>query len=183
MDKSALKNLNVDGVRLWESLIELAKIGPGIAGGNNRQTLTNEDGEARHLFRRWCEKAGLTVKVDAMGSMFAERAGEDLTAAPVMIGSHLDTQPTGGKFDGTLGVLAGLEAVRTLNDLGVRTKHPIQVVNWTNEEGCRFAPSMLASGVYAGEYDIEWAYNRTDSDGLKFGDELERIGWVGEGCT
>ena len=97
-----------------------------------------------------------------------------------MIGSHLDTQPTGGKFDGTLGVLAGLEAVRTLNDLGVRTKHPIQVVNWTNEEGCRFAPSMLASGVYAGEYDIEWAYNRTDSDGLKFGDELERIGWVGD---
>ena len=177
---NAEKNLMINADRLWASLKELAKIGPGVAGGNNRQTLTDEDGEARDLLKSWCDQSGLTTTIDAMGSMFAERAGEDPGALPVLIGSHLDTQPTGGKYDGTLGVLAGLEVIRTLNDLNIKTRHPIQLVNWTNEEGCRFSPSMLASGVFAGVYEQSWAYDRIDDKGLKFGDELRRIGWVGE---
>jgi N-carbamoyl-L-amino-acid hydrolase len=158
----------------------MAKIGPGIAGGNNRQTLTDEDAEGRALFQSWCEKAGMDMGVDTMGNMFATRAGTDPDALPVYVGSHLDTQPTGGTYDGVLGVLGGLELVRTLNDLDVSTKHPIVVVNWTNEEGTRYAPAMLASGVFAGRHDQDWAYDRTDSDGKKFGDELKRIGWVGD---
>ena len=176
----SVKNLRIDPDRLWDSLMEMAKIGPGIAGGNNRQTLTDEDAEGRALFQTWCEKAGMDMGVDTMGNMFATRAGTDPDASPVYVGSHLDTQPTGGKYDGVLGVLGGLELVRTLNDLDVSTKHPIVVVNWTNEEGTRFAPAMLASGVFAGRHDQDWAYNRTDSDGKKFGDELKRIGWVGD---
>ena len=174
------ENLRIDGARLWDSIMEMAKIGPGIAGGNNRQTLTDADAEGRALFRRWCEAAGLTLGVDAMGTMFATRAGEDPEALPVHVGSHLDTQPTGGKYDGVLGVLGALEAVRSMNDLGIRTRHPIVVVNWTNEEGARFAPAMLASGVFAGVIDLDYAYGRTDLDGKRFGDELERIGWKGE---
>ena len=174
------KNLRIDPDRLWDSLMEMAKIGPGIAGGNNRQTLTDEDAEGRTLFQSWCEKAGMDMGVDTMGNMFATRAGTDPDALPVYVGSHLDTQPTGGKYDGVLGVLGGLELVRTLNDLDVSTKHPIVVVNWTNEEGTRYAPAMLASGVFAGRHDQDWAYDRTDSDGKKFGDELKRIGWVGD---
>jgi N-carbamoyl-L-amino-acid hydrolase len=180
LSSNAEKNLMINADRLWASLKELAKIGPGVAGGNNRQTLTDEDGEARDLLKSWCDQSGLTTTIDAMGSMFAERAGEDPGALPVLIGSHLDTQPTGGKYDGTLGVLAGLEVIRTLNDLNIKTRHPIQLVNWTNEEGCRFSPSMLASGVFAGVYEQSWAYDRIDDKGLKFGDELRRIGWVGE---
>ena len=176
----SVKNLRIDPDRLWDSLMEMAKIGPGIAGGNNRQTLTNEDAEGRALFQSWCEKAGMDMGVDTMGNMFATRAGTDPDALPVYVGSHLDTQPTGGKYDGVLGVLGGLELVRTLNDLDVSTKHPIVVVNWTNEEGTRYAPAMLASGVFAGRHDQDWAYDRTDSDGKKFGDELKRIGWVGD---
>ena len=176
----SVKNLRIDPDRLWDSLMEMAKIGPGIAGGNNRQTLTDEDAEGRALFQTWCEKAGMDMGVDTMGNMFATRAGTDPEALPVYVGSHLDTQPTGGKYDGVLGVLGGLELVRTLNDLDVSTKHPIVVVNWTNEEGTRFAPAMLASGVFAGRHDQDWAYDRTDSDGKKFGDELKRIGWVGD---
>ena len=160
--------------------MEMAKIGPGIAGGNNRQTLTDEDAEGRALFQKWCEDAGMKMGVDTMGNMFASRAGSDPDALPVYVGSHLDTQPTGGKYDGVLGVLGGLEVIRTLNDLDVTTKHPIVVVNWTNEEGTRFAPAMLASGVFAGKHDQEWAYDRVDSEGKKFGDELKRIGWVGD---
>lgn len=160
--------------------MEMAKIGPGIAGGNNRQTLTDEDSEGRHLFQRWCEDAGCTMGVDTMGNMFATRPGTDPDALPVYVGSHLDTQPTGGKYDGVLGVLSGLEIVRTLNDLGIRTKHPIVVTNWTNEEGTRFAPPMLSSGVFAGLHTQDWAYDREDAAGLKFGDELKRIGWVGD---
>lgn len=174
------ENLRINSDRLWDSLMEMAKIGPGVAGGNNRQTLTDEDGEGRHLFKRWCEEAGLTVGVDQMGTMFARREGTDPVALPVYVGSHLDTQPTGGKFDGVLGVLGGLEVVRTLNDLGIKTKHPIVVTNWTNEEGTRFAPAMLASGVFAGVLDQEWAYDRRDAKGKRFGDELERIGWKGD---
>ena len=173
------KNFRVDGARLWDSIMEMAKIGPGVAGGNNRQTLTDADAEGRALFQSWCEAAGLTMGVDAMGTMFATRAGEDANALPVYVGSHLDTQPTGGKYDGVLGVLGALEAVRTMNDLGIRTKHPIVVTNWANEEGARFAPAMLASGVFAGVIDLDYAYGRTDLDGKTYGAELERIGWKG----
>ena len=173
-------NHRIDPDRLWDSLMEMAKIGPGVAGGNNRQTVTDEDAEGRALFQRWCEKAGLSMGVDEMGTMFMTRAGTDPDALPVYVGSHLDTQPTGGKYDGVLGVLAGLEIVRTLNDLDIKTKHPIVVTNWTNEEGTRFAPAMMASGVFAGVIAQEEAYAKTDAKGLRFGDELERIGWRGD---
>jgi N-carbamoyl-L-amino-acid hydrolase len=172
-------NMRINSTRLWDSLMDMAKIGPGIAGGNNRQTLTDEDAEGRALFQSWCEAAGMTMGVDTMGSMFATREGTDPEALPVYMGSHLDTQPTGGKYDGILGVLGGLEAVRTMNDLGIKTKHPIVVVNWTNEEGARFAPAMLASGVFSGRHTQDWAYDRVDAEGKSFGDELKRIGWVG----
>ncbi|MFT6452160.1 MAG: N-carbamoyl-L-amino-acid hydrolase [Halocynthiibacter sp.] len=174
------ENLKINQNRLWDSLMEMAKIGPGIAGGNNRQTLTDEDAEGRALYQTWCEAAGLEMGLDTMGNMFAYRAGEDADALPVYMGSHLDTQPTGGKYDGVLGVLGGLEAIRTMNDLGIKTKHPIVLTNWTNEEGTRFAPAMLASGVFAGKHTQDWAYDREDAEGLKFGDELKRIGWVGD---
>ncbi|MDD9744853.1 MULTISPECIES: Zn-dependent hydrolase [Marinovum] len=173
-------NMTVDGDRLWDSLMEMARIGPGVAGGNNRQTVTDEDGEGRALFQRWCEAAGCSMGLDQMGNMFARREGSDPEALPVYVGSHLDTQPTGGKYDGVLGVLGGLEILRTLNDLDIRTRHPIVVTNWTNEEGTRFAPAMLASGVFAGVHAQDWAYDREDHDGKKFGDELARIGWKGE---
>jgi N-carbamoyl-L-amino-acid hydrolase len=174
------ENLKINGDRLWDSLMEMAKIGPGIAGGNNRQTLTDEDAAGRALFQSWCEAAGMTMGVDTMGNMFATRAGTDPDALPVYMGSHLDTQPTGGKYDGVLGVLGGLEVIRTLNDLDIKTKHPIVVTNWTNEEGTRFAPAMLASGVFTGRHSQDWAYDRVDADGKRFGDELQRIGWVGD---
>ena len=173
-------NMKINADRLWDSLMEMARIGPGVAGGNNRQTLTDEDGEGRKLFQKWCEDAGMTMGVDTMGNMFMTRPGTDPDALPVYVGSHLDTQPTGGKYDGVLGVLGGLELVRTLNDLGVKTKHPIVVTNWTNEEGTRFAPAMLASGVFAGIHEQDWAYERTDAKGKTFGAELERIGWKGD---
>tara|TARA_R110002096_G_scaffold64465_8_gene157209 strand:+ start:13399 stop:14649 length:1251 start_codon:yes stop_codon:yes gene_type:complete len=173
-------NLKINGDRLWDMLMEMARIGPGIAGGNNRQTLTDEDGEGRILFRKWCIDAGLTMGLDQMGNMFMRREGTDPDALPVYVGSHLDTQPTGGKYDGALGVLAGLEIVRTLNDLDLKTRRPIVVTNWTNEEGTRFAPAMLASGVFAGMHEQDWAYERKDAEGKTFGDELKRIGWRGE---
>jgi N-carbamoyl-L-amino-acid hydrolase len=173
-------NARVDPDRLWDSLMEMAKIGPGVAGGNNRQTLTDADSAGRHLFKAWCEAAGGTVHVDRMGTMFAEFPGTDPAALPVYVGSHLDTQPTGGKYDGVLGVLGGLEVVRTIRDLGIRTRRGIVVTNWTNEEGTRFAPAMLASGVFAGVHDEAWANDRRDAAGLRFGDELDRIGWRGE---
>ena len=172
-------NQRINAARLWDSLMEMAKIGPGVAGGNNRQTLTDEDSAGRHLFAGWCKAAGMTTGVDTMGNMFATRPGtEDL--APVYMGSHLDTQPTGGKYDGVLGVLGALEVVRSMNDLGVMTRHPIVVTNWTNEEGARFAPAMLASGVFAGLHTEDYAKSRKDPDGKVFGEELARIGWVGD---
>ena len=173
-------NLRVNSERLWDSLMEMAKIGPGIAGGNNRQTLTDEDAEGRALFLKWCEAAGLTMGLDKMGTMFARREGTDPSALPVYVGSHLDTQPTGGKYDGILGVLGGLEIIRTLNDTGIKTKHPIVVVNFTNEEGTRFPPPMVASGVFAGVHTLDWAYAREDASGTTLGEALERIGWVGD---
>ena len=174
------ENLRINPDRLWNSIHELAEIGPGIAGGSNRQTLTDDDAKGRTLFQRWCEGAGMTMGLDQMGTMFARREGTDPSLDPVYIGSHLDTQPTGGRYDGVLGVLSGLEVIRTMNDLGIKTKHPVVVVNWTNEEGARFAPAMLASGVFAGIHTLDYAYGRKDQEGLTFGDELKRIGWVGD---
>ena len=173
-------NLKINGERLWESIMEMAKIGPGVAGGNNRQTLTDEDAVGRALFQQWCDDAKLSMGIDKMGTMFARREGTDPSALPVYVGSHLDTQPTGGKYDGVLGVLGGLELIRTLNDMGIKTKHPIILVNWTNEEGTRFAPPMMASGVFAGVHTLDWAYSRVDAEGKTFGDEIKRIGWVGD---
>jgi N-carbamoyl-L-amino-acid hydrolase len=176
-------NLKLNGDRLWDALMEMAKVGPGIAGGNNRQTLTDADAQGRELFKTWCQSSGCSMGLDQMGNMFARREGTDKNALPVYVGSHLDTQPTGGKYDGVLGVLGGLEIIRTLNDLSIKTKHPIVVTNFTNEEGTRYAPSMLASGVFAGIYKQDWAHERVDSEGIKFGDELERIGWSGDEVT
>ncbi len=173
-------NLKINGDRLWESILEMAKIGPGIAGGNNRQTLTDEDAKGRALFQKWCNESNLSMGIDKMGTMFARREGSDPNLLPIYVGSHLDTQPTGGKFDGILGVLGGLELIRTLDDMGIKTKHPIVLVNWTNEEGTRFAPPMMASGVFAGVHTLDWAYAKEDADGKKFGDELKRIGWIGD---
>ena len=173
-------NLKINSSRLWDSLMEMAKIGPGVAGGNNRQTLTDEDAEGRELFKKWCTKESLEMGVDKMGTMFARREGTDPNALPVYVGSHLDTQPTGGKYDGVLGVLGGLEIIRTLNELDIKTKHPIVVVNFTNEEGTRFAPPMMASGVFAGVHELQWAYDRKDAAGKTFGEEINRIGWVGD---
>ncbi|WP_282094843.1 Zn-dependent hydrolase [Epibacterium ulvae] len=174
------QNLKIDADRLWGSLMEMAKVGPGVAGGNNRQTLTDEDAEGRALFQSWCEAAGCSMGLDQMGNMFARREGTDPDALPVYVGSHLDTQPTGGKYDGVLGVLSGLELIRSLNDMDVKTKHPIVVTNFTNEEGTRFAPAMLSSGVFAGIHTQDWAYAREDAEGKTFGDELKRIGWCGD---
>jgi N-carbamoyl-L-amino-acid hydrolase len=172
-------NLKVDGQRFWDSLMEMAKIGATPKGGCNRQTLTDLDREGRDLFRRWVEAVGCTVSVDEMGNMMALRPGRRPDLPPVVIGSHLDTQPTGGKFDGVAGVLAGLEVLRTLNDAAYETDHPVMVVNWTNEEGTRFAPAMLSSGVWAKAFERDYAYDRTDREGKRFGDELERIGYKG----
>ncbi|TQD33394.1 Zn-dependent hydrolase [Rhodobacter capsulatus] len=174
------ENLRINSARLWDSLMQMAQVGPGIAGGNNRQTVTDADAEGRALFKSWCDAAGLTMGLDRMGNMFMRREGTDPQALPVYIGSHLDTQPTGGKYDGVLGVLGGLEVIRTMNDRGIRTKHPVVVTNWTNEEGARFAPAMLASGVFAGIHSLDYAYARKDPDGKSFGEELARIGWVGD---
>lgn len=182
MNKATTINNNeirVDESRLWASLMDIAKVGPGVAGGNNRQALTDEDSEGRTLFKDWCESEDMVVKIDKLGSMFAFREGTDPDALPIMIGSHLDTQPTGGKYDGILGVLAGLEVVRTLNEYNLKTKHPIVIANWTNEEGSRFVPSMIASGVYAGKYDLDYAYSRTDPNDISIKDELIRTGWMG----
>ena len=173
-------NFKINGDRLWETIMEMAKIGPGIAGGNNRQTLTDEDAKGRALFQKWCDEANLSMGIDKMGTMFARREGTDPDALPVYVGSHLDTQPTGGKYDGILGVLGGLELIRSLDDMNIKTKHPIVLVNWTNEEGTRFAPPMMASGVFAGVHTLDWAYAKEDSDGKKFGDELKKIGWIGD---
>ena len=174
------KNLRVDSDRLWQSIMDMAEIGPGVAGGNNRQTLTDADAEGRALFKTWCDDAGLSMGVDKMGTMFMRREGTDPDALPVYVGSHLDTQPTGGKYDGVLGVLSALELVRTLNDAEIKTKHPIVVTNWANEEGARFSPPMLASGVFAGVNTLDYAYGRKDLEGKTYGEELERIGWVGD---
>ncbi len=176
----SIKNLSVNGERLWASLMEMAKIGPGVAGGNCRLALTDLDREGRDLFVRWCREAGCTIRIDKMGNIFARREGTDPTLLPVATGSHLDTQPTGGKFDGVFGVLAGLEVIRTLNDKNIETAAPIEASVWTNEEGSRFAPAMIASGVFAGVFDLDYAHARADVDGNTIGAELQRIGYLGD---
>ena len=175
-----LSNVRVNGQRLWDALMEMAKIGATPKGGCKRLTLTDLDKQGRELFRDWCEREGCAVEVDEMGNMFATRAGADNSLSPVLMGSHLDTQPTGGKFDGVLGVLGALEVVRSLNDLKIKTRRPIVVANWTNEEGSRYAPAMVSSGVFAGVYSKEFAYSRVDADGKTLGDELVRIGFKGD---
>jgi N-carbamoyl-L-amino-acid hydrolase len=171
--------LEVNADRLWASIMETAAIGATPRGGLCRLTLSDEDRRVRDWFRTQCEAAGCQVTVDTMGNIFARRAGADPSLAPVAMGSHLDTQPTGGRFDGILGVLAGLEVVRTLNDLNVRTHAPLEVIDWTNEEGSRFAPAMLCSGVFAGVFTGDYANAREDRAGLKFDAELARIGYRG----
>jgi N-carbamoyl-L-amino-acid hydrolase len=172
-------NLTIQADRLWDSILETAQIGGTAKGGINRQALTDTDRQVRDWFASACARAGCTVSVDAVGTMFARRPGRDPSRAPIAMGSHLDTQPTGGRFDGVIGVLAGLEVLRTLQDSGIETESPIELINWTNEEGARFAPAMLASGVFAGVFPPEFAYSRTDREGVSYGDALDAIGYRG----
>jgi beta-ureidopropionase / N-carbamoyl-L-amino-acid hydrolase len=175
-----MRNLSVNGERLWASLMELAEIGATAKGGVCRLAASDLDGAARRLFIRWCEEAGCSVTVDRVGNIFARRPGRNPDLPPVMAGSHLDTQPTGGKFDGAYGVMAGLEVVRTLNDLGYETEAPVEIVAWTNEEGSRFSPAMVGSGVFAGVFDLDYGLARPDNvSGVALGAELERIGFAG----
>ncbi|MCW5623507.1 MAG: Zn-dependent hydrolase [Burkholderiales bacterium] len=176
---SAHEHLRINGIRLWDSLMTLAKIGATDKGGVRRLALTDLDRQGRDLVTGWCREAGLDVTVDRIGNIFARRAGTDPTRAPVMSGSHIDTQPSGGKFDGNYGVLAALEVIRSLNDQNIRTAAPLEVAIWTNEEGTRFQPVMMGSGVFAGVFDLQDTLGRKDLDGLTVGDELARIGYAG----
>jgi beta-ureidopropionase / N-carbamoyl-L-amino-acid hydrolase len=175
-----MRNLKVNSERLWASLMELAEIGATPKGGVCRLALSDLDGEARRRFIRWCEEAGCRVSVDKIGNIFARRPGRKPDLPPVMAGSHLDTQPTGGRFDGAYGVMAGLEIVRTLNDHQYETEAPIEIVAWTNEEGSRFSPAMVGSGVFAGVFELDYGLARPDNvTGVKLGAELHRIGFAG----
>lgn len=176
----SIQNLTIDAQRLWDTLMETARFGGTAKGGIKRLTLTDEDRMVRDWFKAACEAAGCAVRYDDMGNMFARRPGKNPDLPPIAMGSHLDTQPTGGKFDGILGVLSGLEVIRSLNDAGYETNAPLEVINWTNEEGSRFAPAMLCSGVFAGVFPREYADSRADREGKTFGEELDRIGYRGE---
>jgi beta-ureidopropionase / N-carbamoyl-L-amino-acid hydrolase len=173
-------NARANEARLWSSLMEMAKIGATEKGGVCRLALTDVDRQARDVFVRWCRDAGCTVSVDRMGNIFARREGRDPSLAPVMAGSHIDSQPTGGRFDGIYGVMAALEVVRTMNDLGLVTEAPVDIVSWTNEEGSRFSPCMLGSGVFAGVFPLAFAQSARDAEGRSVGDELARIGYCGD---
>jgi len=175
----ATDTLRINGERLWGSLMELAKIGATPKGGVCRLTLTDLDRQGRDLVTRWGREAGLTVTIDKIGNGFMRRAGRNNSLPPIMMGSHIDTQPTGGKFDGNYGVLSGLEVVRTLNDRGIETEAPVEVAFWTNEEGSRFVPVMMGSGVFAKAFTLETAYAARDTEGKSVGDELARIGYIG----
>lgn len=163
--------------------MDMAKIGATSKGGVCRLTLSDDDKEGRDLFVRWCEEAGCTISVDKMGNIFARRSvpglKEDDESGSVLVGSHLDSVPTGGKFDGPLGVLAGLEVIETLNDYNIVTSTPVEIVSWTNEEGSRFVPALVGSGVFVGAFDLDFALSVKDKSGLSFGSELERIGYSG----
>jgi N-carbamoyl-L-amino-acid hydrolase len=172
-------NLHVNSDRLWKSLMDMAKIGATEKGGVCRLALTDLDKQARDLFVKWCKEAGCSIKIDQMGNVFAQRAGKDNSLAPVVTGSHIDSQPTGGKFDGVYGVLAGLEVIRSLNDLKIETLRPIEASIWTNEEGSRFAPAMVSSGIFGGAFDLEYGLSRPDLEGKTMGEELARIGYAG----
>jgi N-carbamoyl-L-amino-acid hydrolase len=172
--------LRVDGTRLWDSLMQMAEHGRTDRGGCDRQALTDADRAGRDLFVHWCRAAGCDARVDRMGNIFARRPGLDPAAPPVLAGSHLDTQPAGGRFDGVYGVLAGLEVIRSLDDAGVRTRHAVEVVCWTNEEGARFSPAMIGSGVWAGAFELAYAYAREDHSGATLEAELRRIGYLGD---
>jgi N-carbamoyl-L-amino-acid hydrolase len=174
-----MQNLQINPQRLWDALMETAQFGATAKGGIKRLTLTDDDRKVRDWFKAAAEAIGCTVTVDEVGNMFARRAGRNAGLPPICMGSHLDTQPTGGKFDGALGVLGALEAMRTLHESGYETNAPIEIVNWTNEEGSRFAPAMLASGVFAGIFTPDYAYGREDRDGIAFGDALDRIDYRG----
>ncbi|WP_262927188.1 M20 family metallo-hydrolase [Phytohalomonas tamaricis] len=172
--------LEIDQSRLWDALMVMAEIGKTERGGSGRLTLTELDKQARQLFIRWCEEIGCTVTVDRIGNLFARREGKRPDLEPIAFGSHLDTQPKGGRFDGVLGVLAGLEVLRTLHEHDIVTERPLLLVNWTNEEGSRFAPAMVASGVYAGEFTHDYILSRTDRDGVTFAEALRKIGFEGD---
>ena len=180
MTAAQRSNLAIDPARLWETLMDTARMGGTVKGGIRRLTLSDEDRQVRDWFKAQCEALGCTVSIDEVGNMFARRPGKDNGLDPICMGSHLDTQPTGGKFDGALGVLSGLEVLRTVQDAGFTTQAPLELVNWTNEEGSRFAPAMLASGVFAGAFTPDYAWSREDRQGLRFGDELDRIGYRGQ---
>jgi len=174
-----MTDLHIDRRRLWDSLMELARIGATPKGGVRRLTLTELDREGRDLFSRWAREAGMTVEFDAIGNLFARRAGNDPDLPPVLMGSHLDSQPSGGKFDGAYGVLAGLEVVRTLNAAGLRTRAPLEVVSWTNEEGSRFVPTLMGSGAFAGVYALDDLLGQRDAEGVSVREALEAIGYAG----
>lgn len=170
----------IDIGRFWTTIERSAQIGVGRPGGLSRLALGDADREVRDVFIEWCRQAGLAVRIDGIGNIFARRAGQDDSLPPVVMGSHLDTQVNGGRFDGIAGVLGGLEVCRTLDQLGHRTKRPIEVVNWTNEEGGRFSPPMVGSGCFTGAYTLDWALGRRDDDGRTIGEELDRIGYRGQ---
>lgn len=171
--------LQVNSDRLWKSLMDMAQIGATEKGGVCRLALTDLDKQARDLFIKWCKEANCTIKIDKMGNVFARRPGKNNNLPPVVTGSHIDSQPTGGKFDGVYGVLAGLEVIRTLNDNNIQTEGPIEASIWTNEEGSRFAPAMVSSGIFGGVFDLEYGLSRADLDGKTMGEELKRIGYAG----
>ena len=172
--------LEIDPNRLWDTILASAEIGPGVAGGMNRQTLTDDDKVMRDQFVSWCKAAKCSVRIDAVGNIFARREGSDPSLPPVLVGSHLDTQIAGGRYDGILGVLSGLEIIRSLNDQSVETRRAVEVVCWTNEEGVRFQPPMMGAGAFAGLHDIGWVHDQRDSEGHRFLDELTRIGYCGD---
>ncbi|MFJ3470726.1 Zn-dependent hydrolase [Pseudomonas sp. NPDC090203] len=172
--------LKINGERLWQSLMAMAEIGATARGGSCRLALSEEDKAGRELFAHWCREAGLTLSVDRIGNLFARRAGTDPEAAPVMMGSHLDTQPEGGRFDGVYGVLAGLEVIRRLNDLNIQTRKPLEVAVWTNEEGARFTPAMLGSAVFTGSLSLEKGLASTDAEGVSVAQALASTGYDGE---
>ena len=173
-------NLKTNSKRLWNSLIEMAKIGPGERGGSRRLALTDLDIEGRNLFRKWADEAGCTFRLDTMGNLFARRNGKNPDAPPVLAGSHLDTQPSGGRFDGVLGVLGALEVVRSLNDHNIETVCPVEIAVWTNEEGVRFPPAMMGSGVFAGIFEQADIYSSEDPDGFTVEGELRRTEQLGD---
>ncbi len=176
---STPKAHGIDGDRLWKSLMEMAEVGPIPGGGSGRLALTDLDAAGRALFSRWCADAGLTLETDAIGNLFARRAGADESLPPVVIGSHLDTQPSGGRFDGVYGVLSALEVVRSLNDANLRTRRPIEIAVWMNEEGARYSPPMMGSGVFTGRFTAAEVENAIAQDGARLGDDLDRLGWRG----